>query len=139
MKTCNKCLISKDLDCYTSLKYKEKIYKISTCKSCQNKSKHLKRKKNPLKEAARTRKVRLKSKYGITPERYNEMYIAQNGQCIICTIKYDKLAIDHCHDTKIIRGLLCLNCNTALGQFKDNISNLQRAIQYLQISGTNKP
>lgn len=41
------------------------------------------------------------------------------------------LAIDHCHKTKKIRGMLCQNCNQALGKFKDNVLTMQKAIQYL--------
>ena len=41
------------------------------------------------------------------------------------------LALDHCHDTKQIRGLLCANCNQGLGKFKDSIKLLEGAIDYL--------
>lgn len=46
-----------------------------------------------------------------------------------------KLAVDHCHKTGKLRGILCLSCNVALGHFKDDISLLERAIVYL--SSTN--
>lgn len=43
-----------------------------------------------------------------------------------------KLVVDHCHDTGIVRGLLCHNCNRALGLFKDKIEVLKNAIKYLE-------
>ena len=50
------------------------------------------------------------------------------------TIKVPKLTrgqLDHCHDSKKIRGILCGHCNTGLGAFKDDISRLNAAIEYL--------
>ena len=42
------------------------------------------------------------------------------------------LAIDHCHESGIVRGLLCMPCNTGLGNFKDNVQTLLNAIKYLE-------
>lgn len=62
------------------------------------------------------------------------------NKCNICSIsqlehkslfKRD-LYIDHCHNTNKVRGILCHNCNLALGNFKDNIEFLSKAIKYLQ-------
>ena len=74
--------------------------------------------------------------YGITKEEFNNMKIAQNNKCAICGIdeglfSESVLHIDHCHKTHKVRGLLCRKCNTALGNFKDNVSILQKAIEYL--------
>lgn len=43
-------------------------------------------------------------------------------------------SIDHCHTTGKIRGLLCDDCNTALGKFQDNTTLLKKAIEYLENS-----
>ena len=40
-------------------------------------------------------------------------------------------AVDHCHETNQIRGLLCSSCNIGLGQFQDSIKLLSKAIDYL--------
>jgi ribosomal protein S8 len=60
----------------------------------------------------------------------------QNHSCYICkepeTVTSRILSVDHDHETNKVRGLLCTNCNTALGKFKDNISFLKRAVEYLQ-------
>ena len=73
---------------------------------------------------------------GWTPEKYEEAYIKQNGRCAICGCKlnssrYTRFAGDHDHRTGKLRGLLCTNCNTALGLFKDSIERLEMAKRYL--------
>lgn len=83
------------------------------------------------------RKAMLKREYGITPEQFEQAMIEQEGRCKIC--KDDLLeaaypAIDHDHATNKFRGLLCLHCNTGLGQFKDSIKLLLAAVAYLEDS-----
>jgi len=83
---------------------------------------------------------RLKHVYGITLEQYNEMFQAQNGVCKICrqpetkfvNKKICKLAVDHCHETKIVRGLLCYACNVGIGFFKHNAKFLRNAALYCE-------
>ena len=64
----------------------------------------------------------------------NEFYeeLMKNEQCNICGIELEKKCIDHCHETKKIRGVLCNKCNTALGLFNDNTEVMRIAIQYLE-------
>jgi len=89
------------------------------------------RDKNP--NTARTqRRAVLKKKYGMTPGDYSQMWKKQKGRCVICKQPV-KLHVDHNHKTGKVRGLLCSNCNTALGSFKDNIGILQNAIKYLRL------
>ena len=62
------------------------------------------------------------------------MYIDQAGLCGICKRPDSsgiKLSVDHCHQTGKVRGLLCGNCNRALGLFRDNINLLTNAVSYL--------
>ena len=77
-----------------------------------------------------------KSKYGITLEDYNKMFEAQNGCCAICgrnqMLLKTKLAIDHYHSNGKVRGLLCMQCNQALGLLKDNPTILRKAADYLE-------
>lgn len=80
-------------------------------------------------------------RFKVTAIQYREMQNKQNNCCAICkkpetqfkikSKKIKMLAIDHCHSTGKIRGLLCQNCNIALGGFKDSIETLQSAIKYL--------
>ncbi len=82
------------------------------------------------------RRRNLRFFYKITLGEYNEILAAQGGVCAICggtdESKLGHLSVDHCHDTKKIRGLLCGKCNVALGNFKDSVANLAKAIQYLE-------
>jgi hypothetical protein len=64
------------------------------------------------------------------------MLESQSFACAICG-KHPKqnrkrLAVDHCHKTLRVRGLLCSQCNQAIGLFSENISVIQNAIQYIQ-------
>ncbi len=79
-------------------------------------------------------------KFNITKEQYMEMLEKQNHVCAICGQKdvNKRLAVDHCHTTNIVRGLLCSACNTSLGKFKDSVELLQKAIQYLKDNNGNK-
>lgn len=82
--------------------------------------------------------IMYEKKWGITLNQYNSLLNSQNFSCAICnkheSESYKKLAVDHDHETGKIRGILCENCNMALGNFKDSIENLQNAINYLQKS-----
>lgn len=88
-----------------------------------------------------TRKAK---KFGLTLDEYRSMIQVSNNNCYICKQSETRLfggeisalAIDHCHTTKKVRGLLCHQCNTALGGFKDNIETLQSAIEYLKKHST---
>lgn len=79
----------------------------------------------------------IKRKYGISISEYEELLVKQNGVCAICkgtktsSNKNGRFCVDHDHETGKIRGLLCSNCNTALGLMKDDITRLARAIEYL--------
>lgn len=71
--------------------------------------------------------------YGLTAADYQRMFDEQSGACAICgTLAGTRsLCVDHDHETGIVRGLLCIGCNTALGSFKDSIANLRNAVKYL--------
>jgi hypothetical protein len=73
--------------------------------------------------------------YGITGEQYDALYAAQGGKCYICQRangRTKRLAVDHCHSTGVVRGLLCKMCNRdVLGHLRDSTEALQRAIEYL--------
>lgn len=80
-------------------------------------------------------------KYGITIEEYRSMLISRNNLCAICNQpekrmlgdEPQRLAIDHCHTTGKVRGLLCNQCNSMIGMVEDNIVRLQKAIEYLKV------
>jgi hypothetical protein len=79
----------------------------------------------------------LRLNYGITLDDFRELETKQNNQCAICgvsgeTMRFKKLHVDHDHETKLVRGLLCNDCNRGLGCFKDNATALQKAVDYLR-------
>lgn len=85
--------------------------------------------------------------YGITVQDYEQMFEAQSGLCMICNTEgfvmnekrhKMKLVVDHCHSTGVVRGLLCHNCNRALGLLHDDISRFERAISYLKVQRLSK-
>ena len=84
----------------------------------------------------------LKRTYNITVEEYIDMYISQNGKCKLCSSSgyamstthnnhSVKLVVDHCHYTQKVRGLLCHDCNRALGLLKDNLEVITAIPSYL--------
>lgn len=71
--------------------------------------------------------------YGIDSEEYTSLCAAQNKRCAICQIDPKTLVVDHIHDeTRRIRGLLCRNCNSALGLFKESPEILCSALEYIR-------
>lgn len=80
------------------------------------------------------KKWHLQTHFGITLEQYNEFAIKQQFRCAICKRKFTefkRVAVDHDHVTKIVRGLLCNRCNAGIAQFLDSIDLLESAKQYL--------
>lgn len=81
------------------------------------------------------REHRLRTEYGLSVAEYEKMVESQGGVCAICSKpdpKFSNLAVDHCHSTGKIRGLLCRLCNTGIGALGDNVDGLLRALDYLK-------
>jgi len=78
-------------------------------------------------------------KYKISKQDWDQLMKLQDGRCAICrkpetelnkgTVK--RLAIDHCHETNKVRGLLCGRCNQGIGRFEDSWLLLDNAMEYL--------
>ena len=95
------------------------------------------REENPV----RIRELHLRGKFGIGIADYEQMLRAQGGVCAICerqerrvdarTGKPRRLAVDHCHESEKVRGLLCFSCNTAIGQFDHKPEIAAAAHRYL--------
>lgn len=82
-------------------------------------------------------------RFNITLDHYNELAKSQQNKCAICNTepsvridkagrKINRLCVDHNHQTGKIRGLLCRDCNSALGLFKENKEALYKAVDYLE-------
>lgn len=86
------------------------------------------------------RNLHFKRRYGVTLEWYEAKLVEQDGKCAICrkpeTLrikgKLCRLAVDHCHDSKSARGLLCTRCNRGIGFFNHDKDLLMKAIAYLE-------
>lgn len=77
----------------------------------------------------------MKYRYGITSEEYREMVSSQNNSCQICKSEFSSSRdahIDHSHETKMVRGILCQRCNQALGLFQEDPVRIRNAIDYLR-------
>lgn len=125
-KKCSSCGKEKTLQRF----YKDKRAKdgrMSMCKVCRGK-------KYDRGDSRRDRN--LKYRYGISIEEYDELLQQQKGACAICDKKYEKgskqFHIDHCHDNGHIRGILCHDCNTALGKLGDSIDAIKKVLKYLK-------
>ena len=76
-----------------------------------------------------------KRMYGIDLSRYNALFLSQGGLCAICKRLCPtgrRLAVDHDHKTKRVRGLLCAKCNPMLGNANDSPAVLRAAADYLE-------
>lgn len=82
----------------------------------------------------------LKRYYGLTGEEYGAMVAAQGGLCMVCkkpeTAMFNgrpkAMHVDHCHETGVIRAILCGSCNQMLGNAKDDPSILRAAADYIE-------
>jgi hypothetical protein len=78
----------------------------------------------------------LQRNYGISLDTKSEMFKSQGGRCAICKCTEEEdgksFCVDHDHKTGRVRGLLCHSCNHGLGKFKDKVTYLAEAIDYLE-------
>lgn len=134
-KPCSKCKKRKYLKDFKKDK-KRRDGLSSWCKKCHRESnKEGDWKSDPNKH----RDAHLKRVFNITLDDYNRILNSQKGVCAICGLpesnkRMKNLAVDHNHNTGKVRGLLCRNCNIAIGALNtDNfgILNLKKAIEYL--------
>ena len=88
------------------------------------------------------REHHLQKNYGITVAQKEQLFRDQKGCCAACNDSFETTKsthVDHIHETKIIRGLLCRNCNIALGLVNDEIKRLHALISYLERSLERSP
>jgi len=114
VRVCRVCMTAKSLDqfYFHHGKYLQRI-----CKSC-------------------TIICQREKQTGLSESEYQRLFALQKGVCAICkrvqnSSRYTRLAGDHCHKTGKLRGLLCFNCNTGIGLFKDDPERLLSAVSYL--------
>lgn len=143
-KTCTKCRESKPAHNF----HKNKNFKdgrMNICASCRRKYKKDYYKKTIDRQRKRSRvyysnhkdkaaNYQLKSKYGIDLKTKEELLKFQDYRCKICScpLCYETAKVDHDHNSGRIRGILCSNCNLALGLLHDDTCILNNMIEYLK-------
>ncbi|WP_347239676.1 endonuclease VII domain-containing protein [Streptomyces sp. L2] len=81
--------------------------------------------------AERNRVSYFERKYDLTPVELDALIAAQRGICCIC-LTAPAVHVDHCHKTGRVRGVLCFNCNSAIGKLRDDPDAVRRAAAYLE-------
>lgn len=117
---------------------KERIRKYGLIYREKNKEKQEKQRRERYYRDIELSRKKSRERYQKNPYRKYErlginipkMISNQNKKCAICK-QIKKLYVDHCHKKLIVRGLLCHQCNVALGLFYDSKENLNNAIAYL--------
>ncbi len=119
-KVCKNCNVAKDINEFRRFVKNQKTYPRPFCKECSK---------------AEWFKQDLWKHYRIRLSEYEALYKAQGGNCACCGIHEStfkrNLHVDHDHETGIVRGLLCTQCNPGIGYFKHSIERLEMAIGYL--------
>lgn len=136
LKICSRCNEEKPQDRFVPCKDNKSGWR-AYCKDCNN-AYYAKRRKEKYELVRSYEKKfhyqrRLKYQYNTTEEHIESLKAIQKGKCAICE-QEKRLVIDHCHSNQNVRGLLCNNCNTGLGQFMDNVEFLESAIEYLKVN-----
>lgn len=147
LKECGTCRKIKNLEEFSKSSYSIDGHRYN-CKICDCEKTKNHYKKNKIKIRA-SRKIiynsnpdkvkdyQLRSKYKISLVEYKEMLLQQNNKCAICFVDNEilkkPLAVDHCHKNGLVHGLLCMNCNSAIGKLKEDKNLFLRAIKYLKL------
>ncbi len=133
---CLTCTQSRDASRFNK---RDGILDTKKCKDCRNIEEQKRRKNDSVyaqKQADIRRASNLKRLYGLTIDKYTKMFEDQNYRCKICNreigIGNGTADVDHCHISNKVRGVLCKNCNKALGLVGDDINTLKNAIVYLE-------
>ena len=133
---CNKCKVTKPKSEFFKESKFTRGYRYS-CKDCEKPMRDLYKNKpeNKIRATKTRRSWARKTKYNFPQELYDERLDDQGGVCAICGTDNPggrgQFHADHNHQTNQPRGVLCHNCNVALGNFKDNPELLEKAIVYL--------
>jgi hypothetical protein len=159
MKTCCRCHEAKPLDNYHNNR-RTKDGKGVWCKSCQAdyyKKRGAYRTSNGLcrdhghpvaacVQCPRMDRLGSLRRYQMTPQEYEDILARQSGGCAICgrtpkdfakpknNYRERHLPVDHDHETGTVRGILCTNCNTAIGKAQDSPEILEKMADYIRRS-----
>ena len=152
LKECIKCEVMKTLnDYYPDPRKFDHVH--SVCKECTKADRKQRYEEDPAKYNAQSsayaadpiNRQKMKAhRYGITFEELTTLIEKQNNSCAACFTSFEDIPdrnihIDHDHECcpsnkgcrKCIRGILCWNCNAALGMLKDDIVRVHAIGKYL--------
>ena len=136
-RACSTCKEVKPMEAFTRRRTHRPGKLVSVCNPCKTAYNRRRRAENPTHYYEMERRSKFKRQYGITVEDYDRMLEAQEGGCAVCGVKEPGgrtkyFAVDHCHGTGRVRGLLCTKCNRGLGLFNDDTARLLAAANYLE-------
>lgn len=136
-KTCTGCGEHKPLDSFPVVSARPDG-RHTRCRECRT-AVERRRVDTPERKLSR-RQATMRWRYGVEADLLQALYESQEGCCAICgaaggqPLGHDRratLCVDHDHATGQVRGLLCRNCNSALGKFGDSVDRLVKAAAYL--------
>jgi hypothetical protein len=130
--TCTKCSIAQPPEEFYASRTTGKRRR--QCRTCVKAYVTAWQQRNRDRHSVYVRKTKLRAEYGLTLDQHAALFAAQNGLCAICGSEPHEtqgLAVDHCHQTGDVRGLLCHKCNRGIGYFKDSPERLRAAAEYL--------
>jgi len=136
LKTCKGCEVTQDLSNFYQFydKWTTKYYYSARCKPC-----HYEQNKNNKNKTKNAKTQKLKLRYGLTYNEWEELREVENHQCMICGISEEELGrvldVDHCHVSNKVRGVVCNPCNLILANARDDIELLKSAMKYLEDNG----
>lgn len=135
-KVCCRCKVEKNVLEFVIAR-SERDGRRKQCRNCCAELTREENQKNPEKYAEIRRRANLKRCFGLTIEEYDRLMQRQGGVCAICGQRERnkagrRMPVDHCHETGVVRGLLCSNCNGGIGKFHDDTEKMAKAIEYLK-------
>lgn len=137
LKKCNKCKLEKPLKHYT----KNSLQRDGLCPTCREcyriyANNYIQRKDRE--EPGKRWDGVIQARYGISIEQYKALLVEQGGGCALCgspdprNRNVQHFCIDHDHQTKEVRGLLCYRCNRGIGLLQDDPEVLAKGVEYLR-------
>lgn len=132
LKRCPKCGEVKDRsEFYKHQKTKDGLQ--YACRECQKARAKTYSKTEAVKASKRWDKLRYK--YGMSKQNFQDLLDSQGGRCACCGTETPggrgNWYVDHCHETGKVRGLLCHHCNTGVGNLGDNLGGLITGMDYM--------
>lgn len=113
---------------------RQRMYRKKNPEPSRRACKRWRDKKRPEEKREYHRVRHLKFMWGMAPEQWDELFLAQGEACAICRTKARPTTgwvVDHCHATDLMRGILCPKCNFMLGNARDNPTILSAGVEYL--------